>query len=240
MGKELSEADKERIAQAAVASGALTVTGIPQQLANRGSRVALNFLDGRKDALTDADLKRYSNKYGLPVTRASSPRGASFKARVGPSGVLPETGSIEIGSKRGKGAFFHELGHYRDAQSGKMKIKVPGQRIRNTLRTLRNEGMANIHAIKMRGLRQIPTSAASYGTYLSGAAYRHRNLLAPVAAAGAGATTYGYIRNKDKIRSKINQAKKRLTKRASSGEIDYTTFALHNISNHYLMENYHD
>lgn len=154
----------------------------PQQAANILSNLGLHAVARSEGALSLKDRIRESirNRILIRPTRGGSQ--VTYHVNRKDHGALPGTEKLYLNRKAGRSTLEHELGHVRDKN-----IRAPLSRSShvNTYRTLRNELVANTSAIRRRGVKQVPHALASYGTYVSKAAYDHPVL----AALAAGSIT---------------------------------------------------
>jgi hypothetical protein len=144
---------------------------VPEKLLAKGSVTLLtrDILSNKR--ISDREVSQLSKKYNVPV------RYGKRNEVIGNSIVLdPKLGTVS--------SFYHELGHLQDKKIIR-SVAAKKSSVKYTLTTLRNEGIANINAIKTRGVKQLPHALGSYGGYLSWAFNRHRRGLAGVAL-GAG------------------------------------------------------
>jgi hypothetical protein len=114
--------------------------------------------------LKESDVDSLSKKYKVTVNKSN--KNALVNGQIN---LNPSTAS--------KGTFFHELGHLKDKNLIN-KNNLNKNSLGYTLATLRNEGVANINAVKLRGIKQLPHALGSYGTYLASGASRHKRGLA--------------------------------------------------------------
>jgi hypothetical protein len=164
-------------------TGAALMSGLPQRTVGRlGVRTVKSY----GSDMSDEEMRALSDKYNVAVTRGAK----SSATRDG----------ITLGGGTGnKQTFLHELGHYRDrgiidtSDMDKSSLKY-------TLSKLRNEAVANINAVRLGGLKQIPHALGSYGSYLASGAVRHKKGLSGLAA-GTGVAASGVLLHKKQSKS---------------------------------------
>lgn len=167
--KDKQKRKQKIINNSLIGTGVSLYTGVPQRALWNIS--AIPVLTGKK--LSEQDISDLSQKYKVPIT--ISDRNSLIKGKIH---LNPKTAT--------RSTFLHELGHLKDkglVNRGKFKPRSLGF----TLATLRNEGVANINAIKMGGIKQIPNAVGSYGTYIAGSLNRHKRSLGSLAL-GTGIT----------------------------------------------------
>lgn len=169
--------------------------GIPDKLLAKGSVHLLTQDLLQNGRISDSEISRLSKKYNVPV------RYGKRSAVIGKAIVLhPKLSSVDT--------FYHELGHIQDK---KIIKSVTGTKrtlgLKSSLATLRNEAVANINAIKTRGLKHLGSStrhaAGSYAGHLSAIVKRHKTGLGNLALAGGVAKTIIDQRNKNKNKPQV-------------------------------------
>jgi hypothetical protein len=168
-----------------IGAGALAV-GIPQAVMQVAPYGVMNTLK----ALPDDELKRLANKHNVKLHFGTDDELEILAKRLGSafknsSYAIPDHNLMVLGKggMRSKGTFYHELGHLKD-KGFWHDPKANPKGFKATVSMLRNEGAANVNAIKMRGIKQVPHAALNTVAYLGTAGARHPLTLAGLTAAG--------------------------------------------------------
>lgn len=168
-----------------IGAGALAV-GVPQAVMQA---VPYKVMTNRK-AAPDDELKRLAKKHNVKLHFGTDEELETLAKRTGStlknsSYALIDDNSMVLGrgGMRSKGTFYHELGHLKDKGYWYDPNTKP-KGFKDTAIMLRNEGAANVNAIRMRGIKQVPDAALNTIMYLGTAGARHPLTLAGLTAAG--------------------------------------------------------